>query len=289
MPGGGGGPKRSLGQNFLVDPNLQRKIAGAVGGQAGAAGDRAGDRVLEIGPGRGALTRHLVQRGGQLWAVELDDQLAAALAARYREDPRVTVVHGDVLRVDLPALTGDWPATRVVGNIPYNITTPILFRLLAPPCPAEIVVTVQAEVAARMLAGPGSRTYGALSVGVSLHAQAARLFKVPRHAFRPVPKVESAVVRLTPYAPPRLSPPMAAKVRRLVRAAFSWRRKQIKTILARHPELRPACGGSPADGGAPDAALDALKARGVSSTARPEELSPEDFTALAEALPLPDG
>lgn len=285
--GGGraGGPKRSLGQNFLVDPNLQRKIAAAVGGEAG-------DRVLEIGPGRGALTGHLARRGGRLWVVELDDQLAAALTAQYDREPNVTVVHGDVLRVDLAALTGDWPATRVVGNIPYNITTPIVFRLLTPPCPAEIVLTMQAEVAARMLAAPGSRSYGALSVGVGLHARVTRLFKVPRHAFRPVPKVESAVVRLTPYTPPRFAPPVAANIRRLVRAAFSWRRKQMKTILARHPELRPAelrpASGSPVDV-ALDMVLDVLKARGLSPAARPEQLSPEDFAALAEVLLPPGG
>ena len=274
LPAGGGArPKRSLGQNFLVDPNLQRKIAGAVGGEAG-------DPVLEIGPGRGALTDHLVRRGVKLWAVELDDRLAASLTAEHAGNPRVTIVHGDVLRLELAALTGDWAATRVVGNIPYNIATPILFRLLSPPCPAEIVLTVQAEVAARMLAGPGSRTYGALSVGVGLHARAAPLFKVPRKAFRPVPKVDSAVVRLTPYAPPRLSPAAAGQVRRLVRAAFSWRRKQMKTILARHPEMRPV-------GGSTEAVLDALNARGLSPAARPEELAPEDWVALAEALRPP--
>lgn len=267
-------PKRSLGQNFLVDPNLQRRIAEAAQGEAG-------DPMLEIGPGRGALTGHLARRGVKLWAVELDDRLAASLTARHAADPLVTVVHGDVLRLDLPALTGEWAATRVVGNIPYNITTPIVFRLLSPPCPLEIVMTVQAEVAARMLAGPGSRTYGALSVGVSLHAKAERLFKAPRRAFRPVPKVDSTVVRLTPHAPPRLSSQEAVRVRRLVRAAFSWRRKQIGTILARHPEAR-ALGGSGA------AALAVLESRGASATARPEELAPEDFTALAEALRSPD-
>lgn len=270
----GARPKRSLGQNFLVDPNLQRRIADAAGGEAG-------DPILEIGPGRGALTGHLARRRLRLWAVELDDRLAAALAARHAADPLVTVVHGDVLRLDLPALTGDWAATRVVGNIPYNITTPIVFRLLSPPCPLQIVMTVQAEVAARMLAGPGSRTYGALSVGVSLHARAERLFRAPRQAFRPVPKVDSTVVRLTPHAPPRLAPQAAARVRRLVRAAFSWRRKQMRTILLRHPEAR-ALGGSGA------AALAALEARGASAAARPEELAPEDFTALAEALRAPD-
>ena len=160
---GPGRPKRSLGQNFLVDPNLQRKIVAAVG-----AGED--EPVLEIGPGRGALTEHLARRAVRLTAVELDDELAAALAERYEDNPRVGVVHGDILSLDLPALVPEWARTVVVGNIPYNITTPIVFRLLRLPYPSDIVLTVQAEVAARMLAGPGSRTYGALSVGVGIHA-----------------------------------------------------------------------------------------------------------------------
>ena len=176
---GGRPPKRSLGQNFLVDPNLQRKIAAAVG----AAEE---EPVLEIGPGRGAITEHLAAAGVALTAVELDDDLAAALAERYGHDPRVRVVHGDILALDLRALAPDWAATRVVGNIPYNITTPIIFKLLELPCPADIVITVQAEVAARILAPPGSRTYGALSVGVAVHAVASKVCKVPRGAFRPV-------------------------------------------------------------------------------------------------------
>lgn len=264
--------KRSLGQNFLVDPNLQRKIVGAV---------RAGrdDPVLEIGPGRGALTAHLAERGVRLTLVELDDDLAAELAARYREDPRVRMVHGDILSLDPAALGGEWARTTVVGNIPYNITTPIIFRLLRLPYPRDIVLTVQAEVAARILAGPGTRTYGALSVGVGLHARASRICKVPRTAFRPVPRVDSEAMRITPRSPPRLTPVAAARVRSLTRAAFSWRRKQLGTILARHPDLR-----CPRDRS--EAVLADL---GLSSTVRPERLSPEDFMALAEALLPEDG
>lgn len=260
-------PKRSLGQNFLVDPNLQRKVVGAV---------RAGEDepVLEIGSGRGALTGHLAARRVKLTAVELDDALAAALALRYEDDPRVTILHGDILSLDLPALTGDWGRTVVVGNIPYNITTPIVFRLLRLPYPADIVLTVQAEVAARMLAAPGSRTYGALSVGVGVHAKASRICKVPRTAFRPVPRVDSAVVRLTPRPPPHLAAEEADSVRVLTRAAFSWRRKQLGTILSRHPDLRiPRT-----------VASDLLRKRGLSPTLRPEQLSPEDFVELSAAL-----
>lgn len=264
---GAGRPKRSLGQNFLVDPNLQRRIAEAVG--AGA-----GEPVLEIGPGRGALTDHLVREGVALTAVELDDDLAAALAERYRHDPRVDVVHGDILSLDLRALTPEWGSVRVVGNIPYNITTPIIFKLLELPGPADIVLTVQAEVAARILAPPGTRTYGALSVGVAVHARASRVCKVPRGAFRPVPGVDSVALRITPRSPPPLTADASRRLRTLTRAAFSWRRKQLGTILHRHPDLRWAAA-------AAEAVLDE---RALPATLRPERLSPADFVALSSAL-----
>lgn len=260
-------PKRSLGQNFLVDPNLQRKIVAAV------AAERD-EPVLEIGPGRGALTAHLAGRGVRLTAVELDDGLAAELGSRFAGNPRVEVVHGDVLALELPAPTGDWARTAVVGNIPYNITTPIIFRLLRLPYPRDIVLTVQAEVAARILAGPGTRTYGALSVGVRLHARPSRICKVPRSAFRPVPRVDSVVLRITPRSPPRLTPAGAAGVRVLTRAAFSWRRKQLGTILARHADLR-----------LPRETVERVLAEcSLAPALRPEQLSPGDFITLAAAL-----
>ncbi len=260
--------KRSLGQNFLVSAPVQRKIVAA-------CGLREGEQVLEIGPGRGELTRHLAATGARVVAVELDDALAARLRAAYRDHPAVTIVHGDVLEEDLAALTDCWPATRVVGNIPYNITTPILFRLLRPPCPADIVLMVQAEVAQRMLAAPGGKTYGALSVGVALHARASRLFPVPRGAFRPTPKVDSVVVRVVPRSPVALAPAEAARVRTLVRAAFSWRRKQIGTILRSHPDLRLP----------PEKATATLQARSLDPRLRPEQLAPADFVALSAVLP----
>lgn len=275
-----------------MDPNLQRKIVAAAldgPGKSESAADAGapaspvgpvgpGEPVLEIGPGRGALTDRLARRDVRLYAVELDDALAAALTARYADNPRVVVLHGDVLRVDLASVTDDWAATRVVGNVPYNIVTPIVFRLLAPPCPKEVVLTVQAEVAARMLAPPGSKTYGALSVGVALAARATRLFDVPRTAFRPVPRVDSTAVRLVPRSAPGRSASDDAvfrdAVRVLVRAAFSWRRKQMGTILTRHPDLRFAAG----------AVSRAMRSRSLPTRVRPEQLSPEDFAALAEAL-----
>ena len=259
--------KRSLGQHFLVDRNLQRRIADAVAAEAN-------DPVVEIGPGRGALTTHLVERSLQLTLVELDDDLFAELESRHADRADVRVVHGDVLKLDLRTLVEDWRRTHVVGNIPYNITTPIIFRLLEMPHPTDIVLTVQAEVARRIAAGPGTRIYGALSVGVQLHAVVELVCKVPRGAFRPVPRVDSVAIRITPRSPPRLSPRGAARVRRLTRAAFSWRRKQLGTILARHPDLaRPR-----------PVVERLLSSCSLAAELRPERLAPEDFVALAAAL-----
>lgn len=259
--------KKSLGQNFLVDGNLQRKIVAALG-----AGP--GDEVVEIGPGQGALTRHLVGTVRRLVLVELDDALARGLQERHGHDPSVRVVHGDVLDTDLAGAVSDWSATRVVGNIPYNITTPILFQLLLRPRPREIVLMVQREVADRIVAAPGSGAYGALAVGVQSVADARFLFPVPRKAFRPVPRVESAVVRVIPHAPPRLTPHDEARLRLLTRAAFQWRRKQMQKILRSHPDL-----------GLPEEVVERVgRELEVDLTRRPETLSPELLLALARAV-----
>lgn len=259
--------KRSLGQNFLVDANLQRKIVEAVG----AGPD---DEVLEIGPGKGALTRHLVDRVGRLVLVELDDGLAGRLAERFGGRSDVKVVHGDVLEVDLPAHLEDPSGALVVGNIPYNITTPIVFRLLERPRPASIVLMVQDEVADRMVAKVGSKAYGSLSVGVRSVAEVERLFKVGRGSFRPVPGVDSAVIRITPFQPERIDADEEIALRRLVRAAFQWRRKQLRKILRDHPDL----------GMDAESIERALDAAGVDAADRPERVDPEGFVAMARAL-----
>ena len=251
--------KKSLGQNFLVDANIQRKIVDALGASAD-------DEVLEIGPGRGALTRHLAGTVRRLTLVELDDALAAALGKRFAGQSDVQVVHGDVLDVDLASLLEKPEAARIIGNIPYNITTPIIFKLLERPRPLEIVLMVQAEVADRMTAEVGTKTYGALSVGVRTVARAERLFKVGRGAFRPVPRVESAIVRITPIRPEPLEPSQEGRVRRLVKASFQWRRKQLRKILRDHPDLR-------VEAGKVDEVLDSL---GIPAESRPETLDPEN-------------
>jgi 16S rRNA (adenine1518-N6/adenine1519-N6)-dimethyltransferase len=263
--------KRSLGQNFLVDENIQRKIVAALG----AGPD---DLVVEIGPGRGALSRHLVGRVARLWLVELDDHLAADLAAAYADREDVGVVHSDILQTPLRALaasTEQVAELRVLGNIPYNITTPILFHLLQRPRPRDIVLMVQDDVAARIVARVGTKEYGALSVGVRAVAEVERLFRVGRKAFRPVPGVDSAVIRITPVRPPPLSEEQETSLRGLVRAAFQWRRKQLGKILRDHPDL----------GYAPHAAATALESVGALPTDRPERLTPDQFVALSAALP----
>jgi len=260
--------KRSLGQNFLVDPNLQRKIVEAV--EAGPD-----DEVLEIGPGRGALTRHLVGSVGRLVLVELDDGLAAALGRELGGRDDVEIVHGDVLEVPLERHVRRPEALRVVGNIPYNITTPILFRLLERPRPRVIVLMVQEEVAARIVAPVGGSAYGALAIGVRSVADARVLFRVGRRAFRPVPRVDSAIVRIEPFVPERLTAEEELRLRRLVRATFQWRRKQLGKILRDHPDLALS----------PEVVEAAAARAGVDLRDRPERLSPERFILLSATLP----
>ena len=260
--------KRSLGQNFLVDENLQRKIVAALEAPGSA-------EVLEIGPGRGALTRHLAGKVRRLVLVELDDHLARDLDERYAGREDVRVVHADVLDVDLASLCEDPGELIVVGNIPYNITTPIVFELLERPRPRQIVLMVQDDVADRIVGPVGTKAYGALSVGVRAVAEVERLFRVGRGAFRPVPNVDSAVIRIRPFRPERLGEHEEERLRRLVRAAFQWRRKQLRKILRDHPDL--AYGTEIAE---------AASARvGIDLEDRPERLTPEQFVLLAAALP----
>lgn len=229
-----------------------------------------GDTVIEIGPGRGALTDHLARSEARLVAVELDDDLAAELTARHREEPRVEIVHADVLAWD-PAVVLRRPPVKVVGNIPYNITSPIVFRLLEwRPAPERIVLMVQKEVADRLVATPGEKAYGALTVGVRAEADVERLFEVGRGAFRPVPNVDSTVVRIDPGA----RPPAGDTLRSLTRAAFGMRRKQLQKILRTAP-------GYGLEAAAAEAVLEGV---GLRPQDRPEVVDPDTFVALARAL-----
>lgn len=261
-------PKRSLSQNFLVDHNIRRKLIETLGAESG-------DTVLEVGPGHGELSELLVGEVRRLVLVEKDDRLAPQLEGRWAERDDVTVVHGDALEIDLSALVSEVPVgrLRLISNLPYAITSPLLFVLLdVEPRPERIVVLVQEEVARRITAEPGGKEYGALSVGVRTRARAEFAFRVSRNVFRPVPGVDSAALVLEPTGGSGTVDPAA--LRRLVRAAFSRRRKQIRTILRSSPAYGLSVGQA-------EAVLGGL---GIDPAARPETLAPDQFEALAAAL-----
>lgn len=261
-------PKRSLGQNFLVDANAQKRIVDALG----AGPD---DEVLEIGPGPGALTRHLAGTVRRLVLVELDDDLAAALEDEFGGRDDVRVVHASILDTSLDEILDEPADALVVGNIPYNITTPILFHLLERrPRPREILLMVQREVADRIVAEPGNKTYGALSVGVRAVADVERVTHVKRGSFRPAPNVDSTVIRVTPHDPPRLTSAEEDDLRVLTRETFGRRRKQLGTSLRNAPEYALDA----------DDVEAACAAAGVDPRARPETLAPDTFVELARAL-----
>jgi 16S rRNA (adenine1518-N6/adenine1519-N6)-dimethyltransferase len=255
--------RKSLGQHFLTDHAILARIAGALG----ATGR---ETIVEVGPGRGALTEHLVPQAGRLVAVELDRALAARLRDHYANEPRVRVVEADVLASPLADLAGT-DDYLLAGNVPYYITTPILFHALRPPRARRAVLLVQKEVADRLVAPPGTRSYGALSVNLQAIANVARLFRVPAGAFHPPPRVDSAVVRVEPRADPVVSPDEEARFRAFVQGTFSFRRKQMRRVL------RSVCGVTP------EAAEELLRVAGVDPNTRPETLAPAHFAALMRA------
>ena len=185
---------RRFGQHFLASPSILERIAAAAN-----PAEEPVDLIVEIGPGKGALTEHLLKRAQRIVAIEIDPVMVHYLAHRFREQPRLTVLNQDVLKVDL----GTFGPCTVVGNLPYYITSPILDRVFASGDSwNSAVFLVQKEVAERVAAAPGSRDYGYLSVQTQLFAKPEVLFQVSKTAFRPPPKVESAVFRLTPRTPP---------------------------------------------------------------------------------------
>lgn len=259
--------KRSLSQNFLVDHNIRRKIVAEL-----AAGPA--DEVLEVGPGHGELSDLLVGEVDTLVLVEKDDLLASELEARLGGRDDVRVVHADALEVDLAALLpGDRPGL-LISNLPYGITSPLIFRFLdMRPLPTRMVLLVQKEVAERIAAAEGSKVYGALSVGVQARADVRVAFRVGRGAFRPAPAVDSALIVIEPHADPR-NDEMLRALRVLTRVAFSRRRKQLGRILRSAPEYDLSAAGV-------DRVLEACA---LSPQARPETLTPDQFIELAGRL-----
>ncbi len=257
--------KRSLSQNFLIDPNLRRKLVEAL--DAGPE-----DTVLEVGPGHGELSELLVGRVRRLVLVEKDDRLAPLLRDRWGDRADVLIVHGDALTEDLAGLAGV-PPYRFVSNVPYAITSPLIFRMLdAEPAPTRIVVLVQKEVALRITAKPGGKVYGALSIGIQTRARARLAFRVGRNAFRPVPRVDSAAVVIEPVA--GIPREQIEATRTLARAAFSRRRKQLRTVLRKAPEY----------GLSAEEATAVCEAVGIDPSMRPEAIAPEPFAELAMRL-----
>lgn len=252
--------KRRLSQHFLSDRNILDRIADAVG-------PTEQDTVLEIGPGTGGLTEALAGRAGKLVAIEKDAELIPGLRERV---PAATIVAADALEADWHAVAG--ADFLVAGNIPYNITSPLIDKALAPPRPRRIVFLVQKEVADRVGAAPGSDAYGALSIGVQAVAAAERLFTVPAGAFHPRPQVDSAVLRLTPLATPLVTDAEVEPFRRLVVGLFGFRRKQIGRGLR---ELT---------GWGADRAAIVLASAGIDVAVRPETVSPGRFVALLRVL-----
>lgn len=256
-------PTKARGQNFLVDPNMARRLVDALN----ATRD---DTVLEVGPGTGVLTERLLTKAGKLIAVETDRLLAEHLRKQFGAEERLQLIEQDFLTVDLKFFEQYTPR-KAISNLPYSITSPALFKILTSPAPFErIVLTMQKEVAQRLAAKPGSRTYGRLSVLVALAGKIENRFDLPPAVFRPRPRVVSRAIAITPKRD--MSDFPGSLLERVIKAAFGTRRKQAAVALT-------------AGLARPRAEMDAaLKAVGIKATARAEEIAPEEYVALARAL-----
>jgi 16S rRNA (adenine1518-N6/adenine1519-N6)-dimethyltransferase len=252
-------PRKRLGQHFLHDPAVIDRIATAIGASPQ-------ERLVEIGPGRGALTRALLARAATVDAIEVDRDLAEWLRTALRDEPRFVLHEADALRFDFAALArAHGERLRIVGNLPYNISTPLLFHLLQNAAAIrDMHIMLQREVVARMAAEPGGKEYGRLSVMLAPWVHIERLFDVGPGAFQPPPRVWSAVVRVTVRAQPAftVSPHFAA----LVASAFAHRRKTLRNAVR---GLLSA---------------EQIEAAGLDPRARPETLAPQAFNALAQKI-----
>lgn len=255
---------KKLGQNFLIDAAIVRGIVAA-------AHIEAGDRVLEIGPGIGTLTQGLAEAGAEVCAVELDKKLPAVLRETLKAYPSVRIVPGDILKVNIPEIMGEQPF-KVVANLPYYITTPILMALLEQRLPiTEMVTMVQREVAERMTAAPGSKAYGALSVAIQYFTEPKIVLDVPPKSFLPPPEVMSVVIACRVREQPAVAVKDERLFFRVVRAAFGQRRKTLMNALRGGGFLR-------------EQVRDALERSGIDPTRRGETLSLLEFARLADAF-----
>ena len=252
--------RKRFGQNFLHDQQVIERIIASIA-------PKASDLLVEIGPGQAALTRPLLRSGAELHLLELDRDLVARLETQFAAQPRLTIHSCDALRADLAELTGSRPF-RLIGNLPYNISTPLIFHVLKW---SELVIDMhfmlQKEVVDRMAAAPGSRTYGRLSVMTQFRAEVTRLFDVQPGSFSPAPKVCSSIVRLRPLKQPPFDAGSFENLSRVVSSAFSMRRKTLRNSLR---EVFTE---------------DQIIATGINPGDRAEQLSLSQFAALARSLP----
>ena len=253
-------PKKSLGQHFLADRSYIERIVMAVA-------PKPGDRLVEIGPGQGAITFPLLRKHGELTVIEFDRDLITPLMEGAEGVGRLTIIHKDVLQVDFSKLAGDEGPLRLVGNLPYNISSPILFHALEHAgAVRDMHFMLQKEVVDRMAADPGSKVYGRLSVMLQAYCTVTALFDVPPGAFRPPPKVDSAVVRLVPLPAAQVGIADPALFERVVRDAFGQRRKTLRNAL------QQVCSGTD------------IEAAGLRPDARAEQLEVAEFKRLAAHL-----
>lgn len=261
--------RKALGQNFLVDRNVLARIADIV--EIGPD-----DRILEVGPGKGALTELLAERCARLVAVELDTRLVPVLRQAFRDNPRVEIVHGDILAIDLRGLLASEGGERwkVAANLPYNISTPVLFAFLdTRDLFSRLVLMLQKEVGDRLAASPGTKDYGVLSVFFQLYFDVTRELIVRPGSFHPVPKVDSAVLSFVPLERPRVAVGDEQFFRRLVKGAFSMRRKTLWNCL-KGANL----------GLSGEQLSEALAHCAIEPGRRGETLSLDEFAALSRAM-----
>ena len=253
-------PKKNLGQHFLHERGVIDKIVHAVDPQPG-------DRLVEIGPGQGAITFPLLRKHGALTVIEFDRDLITPLMEAAEGIGELTIIHKDVLKVDFGKLAADGPPIRLVGNLPYNISTPILFHVLEHAgVVRDMHFMLQKEVVERMASEPGSKVYGRLSVMLQAICTVAPLFSVPPGAFRPPPKVDSAVVRLLPRPAEQIGIDDPVLFEQLVRNSFGQRRKTLRNAV------QSLC------------KAEDIEAAGLRPDARAEQLAVADFVRLANHL-----
>ena len=260
--------QKRFGQNFLIDAHVLEKIVSA-------AGITKDDCVLEIGPGIGTMTQYLAERAGTVAAVEIDKALIPILEETLKDYSNVKVINQDILKVDINELVKEYNNGRpikVVANLPYYITTPIIMGLFESNVPIDnITVMVQKEVADRMQVGPGSKDYGALSLAVQYYASPYIVANVPPNCFIPRPNVGSAVIRLTRYQEPPVQVKDPKLMFKLIRASFNQRRKTLQNGLNNSPEISFS----------KEEITKAIESLGVSPSVRGEALSLEQFAQLA--------